>query len=189
MDFFYKLKCKVCLSFYKENFTFEFNFKFIIMKTNYLFPNSFKNVSGIVFLLSLLGLIFVPIINKDAETIKLEINVFAILYDEGLSTKSLAWINDDIFPEIIGVVLILSGIIFAFSKEKTEDEMVSKIRLESLVWATYVNYACLLFCILFIYGLPFFNIMVYNMFTLLLIFIIRFHWMLFQNNTLAGDEE
>ena len=67
--------------------------------------------------------------------------------------------------------------------------MVSKIRLESLVWATYVNYACLLFCILFIYGLPFFNIMVYNMFTLLLIFIIRFHWMLFQNNTLAGDEE
>ena len=159
------------------------------MKTNYLFPNSFKNVSGIVFLLSLLGLIFVPIINKDAETIKLEINVFFFFFNEGLSTKRLGGCSVDIFPEIIGVVLILSGIIFAFSTEKTEDEMVSKIRLESLVWATYVNYACLLFCILFIYGLPFFNIMVYNMFTLLLIFIIRFHWMLFQNNTLAGDEE
>lgn len=159
------------------------------MKSNYLFPNSFKKGSGIIFLLSVLGLIFVPIINRDAETIKLEINVFAVLYDEGLLTKSLGWIKDDIFPEIIGIVLILSGIIFAFSKEKTEDEMVSKIRLESLVWATYVNYACLLFCILFIYGISFFNIMVYNMFTLLLIFIIRFHWILFHNNTLPRDEE
>ena len=62
------------------------------------------------------------------------------------------------------------------------------LRIFMLAMKSY-HYACLLFCILFIYGLPFFNIMVYNMFTLLLIFIIRFHWMLFQNNTLSGDEE
>lgn len=159
------------------------------MKTNYLFPNSFKKSSGILFLLSLLGLILIPIINKDAETFKLEINVFALIFDEGLTTKSIGWIKDDIFPELIGIILILSGLIFAFSKEKTEDEMVAKIRLESLVWATYINYGILLLCILFVYGMSFLDVMEYNMFTLLLFFIIRFHWMLFKNNTLSENEE
>lgn len=159
------------------------------MKTNYLFPNSFKKSSGILFLISLLGIILIPIINKDGNVIQLQSNIFALFYDEGLKTRSMSWIKDDIFPELLGIILILSGLIFAFSKEKMEDEMISKIRVESLVWATYINYAVLLFCIIFIYGLSFFSVMVYNMFTLILFFIIRFHWMLYKNDKIYNHEE
>lgn len=159
------------------------------MKTNYLFPNSFKKSSGILFLISLLGIILIPIINKDGNSIELQTNVFALFYDEGLKTKNIGWIKDDIFPELLGIILILSGLIFAFSKEKMEDEMISKIRIESLVWATYINYAVLLFCILFIYGFSFFSVMLYNMFTLLFFFIIRFHWMLYKNSQICTHEE
>jgi hypothetical protein len=159
------------------------------MKTNYLFPNSFKKSSGILFVISLLGIILIPIINKDGNVIQLQSNVFALLYDEGIKTRSMSWIKDDIFPELIGIILILSGLVFAFSKEKMEDEMISKIRVESLVWATYINYAVLLFCIIFIYGLSFFSVMVYNMFTLILFFIIRFHWMLYKNDKIYNHEE
>lgn len=159
------------------------------MKTNYLFPNSFKKSSGLLFLISLLGIIFIPTINKDDNVIELQTNVFALFYDEGLKTKSMSWVKDDIFPELLGIVLILSGLIFAFSKEKTEDEMIAKIRIESLVWATYFNYGVLLFCIIFIYGIPFLSVLSYNIFSLLFFFIIRFHWMLYKNTKINDYEE
>lgn len=159
------------------------------MKTNYLFPNSFKKSSGILFLISLLGIILVPIINKDDNLIQLQANVFALFYEEGLKTKTLGWTNDDIFPELLGIMTIVSGLIFAFSKEKIEDEMISKIRTESLVWATYLSYAVLLFCIIFIYGFTFFNILTYNIFTILFVFILRFRWMLYKNNQTYSHEE
>lgn len=159
------------------------------MKTNYLFPNSFKKSSGILFLISILGIILFPIINKDDNLIQLQANVFALFYDEGLKTKTLGRTNDDIFPELLGIMTIVSGLIFAFSKEKIEDEMISKIRTESLVWATYLSYAVLLFCIIFIYGFTFFNILTYNVFTILFVFILRFRWMLYKNNQTYSHEE
>lgn len=159
------------------------------MKTNFLFPSVFKKPSLIVWLLSFAGLIFVLNFNDD-EALQLQAKVFALINEEGFKSPFyFSWIKNNILDEIAMTLFIVSGLIFAFSKEKIEDEMVAKIRLESLVWATYLNYAVLLFCILFIYGLPFLNVMMYNMFTLLLFFIIRFHWMLYKNNTLSDHEE
>ncbi len=66
--------------------------------------------------------------------------------------------------------------------------MISKIRYESLVWATYLNYGIILFFTLFIFGLPYLNVLFYNMFTLLLFFIIRFHYMIYKSNTSNHDE-
>jgi len=159
------------------------------MKTNFLFPNVFKKPSLIVWLLSLAGLVFVLNFNDD-EAVQLQAKVFALMNEEGFKSPFyFSWIKNNILDEITMTLFIVSGLIFAFSKEKTEDEMVAKIRLESLVWATYVNYAVLLFCILFIYGLPFLNVMMYNMFTLLLFFIIRFHWMLYKSTKFETNEE
>ena len=159
------------------------------MKTNFLFPNAFKKPSLLLLVLSCIGLVFVLNFNDD-EAVKIQTNVFALMNDEGFKGPFyFQWTKNNILDEIAMTLFIVSGLIFAFSKEKIEDEMVAKIRLESLVWATYVNYGVLLCCILFIYGLPFLNVMMYNMFTLLLFFIIRFHWMLYKNNTLSDHEE
>jgi hypothetical protein len=62
----------------------------------------------------------------------------------------------------------------AFSKEKVEDEMISRLRLESLQWAVYVNYIVLGALIMLVHGGLFLNVMIYNMFTVLIMFIIRF---------------
>src|SRR4051812_9463976 len=124
------------------------------MKTNYLFLNAFKKPSLIVFILTSC-LVIISNFN-DGLNLHLMVKTFAFISDQPFKESHyFSWIEDDIFPELLGIILILSGLIFAFSKEKTEDEMISKIRIESLVWATYINYGVLLFCIIFIYGLAF----------------------------------
>lgn len=159
------------------------------MKTNFLFPHALKKPSLIVWMLSLAGLVFVLNFNDD-EAVQLQANVFALMNDEGFKGPFyFSWAKNNILDEIVMLLFIASGLVFAFSKEKTEDEMVAKIRVESLVWATYLNYGILAFCILFIYGLPFLNVMLYNMFTLLVFFIIRFHWMLYKATKFETNEE
>ena len=77
----------------------------------------------------------------------------------------------------------------AFSKEKHEDEFVAKTRLESLVWAIYVNYAILTLCFLFFFNMEFLLVMIFNMFTVLIFFIIRFYYVLYKSNKSLSYEE
>jgi hypothetical protein len=74
--------------------------------------------------------------------------------------------------------LIIGLMMIAFSKEKQEDEFINKLRLESLQWAVIINYILLLIATWFINGTSFLQVMMYNMLTVLVIFIIRFHLML-----------
>ena len=81
------------------------------------------------------------------------------------------------FTNELAAIGVLIGLIFiAFCREKIEDEFMMKLRLESLVVAVLVNYGLLLLAILFVYGLGFFLALVYNMYTVLIIFIARFYW-------------
>jgi hypothetical protein len=76
------------------------------------------------------------------------------------------------------VLLLVSGFMVAFSKERQEDEYVSKVRLESLQWSVYLNYALLLLAIMFVFDESFFYVMIYNMYTILIFFIVRFNFVL-----------
>jgi hypothetical protein len=49
-----------------------------------------------------------------------------------------------------------------------------------LAWAVYFNYAILILTFLFIYDFAFLWVMVFNMFTVLLFFIVRFNWQIFK---------
>lgn len=162
------------------------------MKARYLFPYKLKRVSGIVFFISLV-LIAMWYIDSDLfSSINPKSPVFAIAGNGELVfgtntnttnfTHYFSFIYDEILDEILFSLLIVSGIIYAFSKEKIEDEMIRKIRLDSLAWATYFNYTILLFCYLFFYGFPFLTIMTIAMFSNLLFFIVRFKWAIYQYN-------
>ncbi|MFD2245790.1 hypothetical protein [Pontibacter ruber] len=147
------------------------------MKTRYLFPNRYKIIGWILLIPStLLGLLMVLF---DYSFFKLNATVFA-LYDGGLfePNKFLTLTKTDLADELIGAMVIIGGLLAAFSEEKDEDEYIAKIRLESLLWATYINYGFLLFSLLFIYGAGFYQIMIFNMFTLLFIFLVRFNFIL-----------
>lgn len=77
-------------------------------------------------------------------------------------------------------LMIIGGVMTAFSKEKTEDEFISKLRLSSLLWAVFINYVLLLIGVLAVYGLNFLDILFYNMFTPLIIFIVRFNFLYYK---------
>jgi len=103
--------------------------------------------------------------------------------------NSFYFIEHNITDELICISIIVGAILVTCSKEKNEDEFITKIRLESLIGAMYINYAIMLLCIIFIYGLPFLNIMLYNMFALLIIFLIRFNYVLYKTKKLAENEK
>lgn len=164
------------------------------MKMNYLFPHRFKKFGWIVFIPVLLFLIPIFLNEEwfgDLFNPSMNFYVLAIVNDDFLSSgiQFFKMIQNNIADELIFCLLVLSGILVGFSKVKIEDEMVSKIRLESLVWATYVNYAILLVAIIFVYGMKFLDVLYINIFSLLFFFIIRFHWKLYQYNKISNDEE
>lgn len=82
--------------------------------------------------------------------------------------------------EFVGTGIIVGLLLWAFSKEKFEDEQIATVRLESLQWSIYWNYAILILGILFVHGTDFLLVMTYNMFTTLFLFLIRFHIVLYR---------
>jgi len=158
------------------------------MKTNYLFPNKYKKIGWLVFIPSLIiGLITLIL---EYEPSFLDFNVPAIFIDELGGDKSFfGMVNNNILNELFGVLLIISSLLVAFSKEQLEDEYISKIRLESLVWAVYVNYGILLFSFIFLFDFSFLWIMIFNMFTVLLFFIIKFNLQIFKLKKSVDNEK
>ncbi len=145
------------------------------MKAKYLFPPRFKKYGLMVLIPSIIMGLFMVITGY--EPALFDAKVFALFVENYPSGSDiLKFTNNNIFDEIIAVLLIVSALLVTFSKEKDEDEYIQKIRLESLVWATYANYAVLLLAIVFVYDLSFLWVMIFNMFTLLVFFIIRFNW-------------
>ncbi len=158
------------------------------METSYLLPHRFKKVGWLLFIpsaiLGLLTLIY------DWTPDFLNVNVFGIFIDEIIGTKRyFGFVYNNILNEILGVLVIISGLMIAFSKERVEDELITKIRLQSLVWATYWNYGILILAFLFVYDLSFLWVMIFNMYTVLIFFIIKFNWSLVKLNKALTYEE
>lgn len=158
------------------------------MKLKYLFPYQFKKIGWIILIPTMLAGLSVIYLNYEPEFFR--IKVFALLNDGVFSKgKNFEFFTDNVFNEIIGILLIISSLMIAFSRQKMEDEFIAKIRLESLVWATYFNYAVLILSMIFVYGISFFNVMTFNLFTILFFFIIRFNWELMKLKKAQSNEE
>jgi hypothetical protein len=87
-------------------------------------------------------------------------------------------------------LMVLIGLfLIAFSKEKVEDEQIIQLRLDSLRWAIYLNYAILLFSLVFTRGSDSNHILLLNIWLPLLFFILRFQWILFRLNRSAKSND
>jgi hypothetical protein len=103
--------------------------------------------------------------------------------------KLFGFTNVNLLNTIVGVLFIAGALLVGFTKEKTEDEFIYKLRLSSLLWAVLVNYSLLIIAFIFIYDTAFLNVMIYNMFTVLLLFIVRFNYILYKNSkTVTGEK-
>lgn len=158
------------------------------MKRKLLLPHKYKAIGWIIFIPA----VVLGIVSSfyDFHDLGIKVNVFAIQYDEIFGDQKIfTMVKTDITNTILGVLLIVGGLFVAFSREREEDEFIASLRLNSLLWAVLLNYLILLFCFLFIYGLSFLNVMAYNMFTTLVIFIARFHFLLYRNSKFKSDEK
>ena len=159
------------------------------MKTHFLFPNKYKKFGWILFVPSLFAGLILFISGIDFGNY-FKMNVFAFYSDQFLSEKKFfTIIENGVLDEILIVLIIVGAILISFSKTKNEDEFISKIRYESLVWATYLNFILMIIATLVIYGFEYFNVLLANVFAMLLFFIIRFHFMIYKLNKSSNDEE
>lgn len=159
------------------------------MKTHFLFPNKFKKLGWILFVPSFIASLFISFSNLNIDNYWI-VKVFAFK-ETGIMSQNnyFSVIQNSIVDEVLLYCLIIGGILVGFSKLKIEDEFTSKIRYESLVWATYLNYGLILFFTIFVYGLSYLNVLFFNTFTLLLFFIIRFHYLIYKLNKTSNDDE
>lgn len=152
------------------------------MDKSFLFPHRFKKFGWILLVVGILFGLFYQILNW------LELDLYKYL-DREIANIIYLDFNDKIFEgglldELISIFIIVGGLLVGFSKTKVEDEFITQLRLSSLVWSVYVNYVILLITILLVYDMAFFEVMTFNMFTILLFFNIRFHILLQKANRL-----
>ena len=110
------------------------------------------------------------------------------LFDNG-NHHNFSFVETNVTNTIVGMLFLIGALMVSFSKERREDEFIANLRLSSLLWSVWVNYALLLVAFVLVYGLAFFSVMVYNMFTILIIFIIRFNYILWRSAKPSGDEK
>ncbi len=154
------------------------------MEPRFLFPHRFKVIGWVIAVSSIILGLFVLIndLRFDFLSVKVPFNYF--FADEFLSSddKGNEFSIFNFTDEIATIGSIVGLLLIAFSKVKYEDEYVSKLRLESLQWAVYVNFFLLVVSTILIHGMSYYIVIVYNMFTPLIIFIIRFYYSLLVKN-------
>ena len=146
------------------------------MITKFLLPNRLKAVGWIVSIPSFA----LMILNVQFGF------TFSFLDYAEKGLKNISFDNGFLFniqfnnftDEVGGVLLIIGLLLITFSKEKDEDEMIFKLRLESLLWAVFINSVLIILSIILFYSELFLKIMAYNICTTLVLFIIRFNLIL-----------
>ena len=158
------------------------------MSNKLLLPNKYKLIGWYLLIPTTILGIFLSF--TEFESLQINTKVFAIFSDQVFrESKFFSFIETNITSTIIGVIFIIGAMMVGFSKEKREDEFIEKLRMSSLLWAVWVNYILLFLSLIFIYGTAFLTVMIYNMFTVLIIFIIRFNYILYKNSKAVSDEK
>ncbi|CAH0995452.1 hypothetical protein EMA8858_01575 [Emticicia aquatica] len=150
------------------------------MEPRFLFPHRFKLIGWILAIPSIILGLFVLFDDLHFDFLTFKIPFKYLFADEFLSSndKGNTFSVFNFTDEIATIGTIVGLLFIAFSKLKLEDEYVSKIRLESLQWAIYFNFVALILATIFIHGMTYFNVVIYNIFTPLIFFIVRFYYIL-----------
>lgn len=159
------------------------------MKKTYLFPNKFKLLGMVLFISSFTLFILAFIMQYDIELSFFDVTMHVISSNPIFGDREFfTTVDTNITIHLIIMLVIIGGLIFGFSKERIEDELISDIRKNSLIWAVYFNYTLLIISLFLLADLDMIAMIVFNVFTLLLIFIIRFEWKKYQLKSASNEE-
>ena len=145
------------------------------MKTLFLFPHKWKKVGWILlFPFLILGIMNV---HYEFEFDWLDVDMER---SYGLFKTEVENFTNELAA--IGVLAALG--LIAFSKMRVEDEYLMKICLDSLLISIYLHYVLIFLAILFLYNEDFFFVMIYNLYTPLILFIVVFHYKILRHEKL-----
>jgi hypothetical protein len=148
---------------------------------SYLFSNKFKKTSGVVFYLSILVGLFLLMTERIQDIFF--VNVFSIFLYEwfGSERTGFGWIENGLGDEIFTLLIIVSGLINSFSKEKIEDELISRIRLESLSLSLFISFGLIIISTFLVYNINYMYVLVFNLFLIILLFNLILKFRLFKH--------
>ena len=148
---------------------------------SYLFSNKFKKISGVVFYLSILIGLFLLLTDRIQDIFV--VNVFSIFSYEwfGSEPKGFGWIENGLGDEVFTLLIIVSGIVNSFSSEKIEDELISRIRLESLSLSLFISFGLIIISTFLVYNINYMYVLVFNLFLIILLFNLIFKFRLYKH--------
>lgn len=128
------------------------------MKTNaYLLPNRFRVIGWIISIPSAVVSLFY-----------LYNQLWCIMPGDHFGLGSV--------PAAAFMLLLMAGLLFvAFSKEKIEDEYITKVRGDSLIWAVIADAVLMAVLALAVYEVMYIVVLSFNLYTVLILFIIKFN--------------
>ncbi len=132
------------------------------MKKNLLLPYSFKKIGWAILIPALILGILTLVSDLDGLPDKF------LKSCEFLHSSSANRTVNNI--AIIGI--ILGSVLASCSKEKVEDEMISAVRMNSLLLTLYIDFGLLIISSLFIYDFEYFYVMAVNLCMLPVLFLI-----------------
>jgi hypothetical protein len=162
----------------------------LTMKTSYLLPHRLLPMGLVLLAICLpLGLWYLFTFEDFPWHLRIQIpwddkgdNGLLSLVDGGM-------LHLDIIDELLALGCLVGFIMTGFSRLAVEDERTAQMRLAALQWGLYVNYIILALCVVFIHGTLFISVMIYNMFTPLVIFVVKFHWALYREKGMDLSKE
>lgn len=100
--------------------------------------------------------------------------VFAV-FSSFIETKVFATFKTN-FADELTMLLLISGLgLLVFSKERTETENLDVARMKALAKASLANVIFLFLSVLFVYGGGFIGILVFNLFSISLFYLVFFY--------------
>lgn len=144
-----------------------------IFKKDLLLPVVFRTIGSI---LLIPGIILYIIRFPLGKSVKyLNIKVFAI-YSQYLDSNYFVWLEHNITQELCGIFLLTGLMFIAFSREKKESGFTRAFRIRSFILSFYFNCTFLIAALLFTYGIAFLEMIMFNMISGLLFYIIVFRY-------------
>jgi uncharacterized integral membrane protein len=96
--------------------------------------------------------------------------------------------GNNLGDELAAFFMLLSLLGLMFCAEKYEDEFIGKLRLNAMYWAMVVNIILLVLVLFVIYDVAFFIVMVANIFSVPMLFLLRFHWTLSRTKSQSDEK-
>lgn len=163
------------------------------MKTKFLLPARYKVLGWILFLSGFsFGSILLFEDFDEPQWLVVQVPDFLnqdfFIGEKPQVKNGLKWIENNLSDELSLTFIIAGALLLMLAKQKDEDELIMRIRLESLLWAALVNGVLILLATWLIYGMAFFSVMMVYMPLFYLLFILRFQFSLWRFKAIGNEE-